>query len=169
MNDTVSTMHETQSPTLLTIYQSLLNATQAIPLSLTQLAARVAIAKVFWDSAQSKLASWPVTEQLFAMEYQVPLLPPNIAAVVATATEYCGAVLLFLGLFTRLGALALLGVVAVIQLFVFPGSWGEHLLWASLLLLLFARGAGKISLDEIVKRGLVQKLILRNAVRAMAL
>jgi putative oxidoreductase len=42
--------------------------------------------------------------------------------------------------------------VAVIQLFVFPGSWAEHLLWASLLLLIAARGAGKISLDHMVNR-----------------
>ena len=48
---------------------------------------------------------------------------------------------------TRLAALQLLGVVAVIQLFVFPGNWPEHLLWASGLLLLLARGPGMISLD----------------------
>ena len=91
------------------------------------------------------------------MEYHVPLLPPDVAAVLATATELCGSIVIFLGLFTRLGALALLGVVATIQLFVFPGSWGEHLLWASLLLLLVARGAGKISLDEIARRLLMRK------------
>ena len=112
-----------------------------------QFAGRIAVAHVFWNSGQSKLASWQVTQQLSAMEYQVPLLPPGIAALLATVTKLGGAVLLALGLFTRLGALALLGVVAVIQVFVFPGNWGEHLLWASLLLMLLARGAGRISLD----------------------
>jgi putative oxidoreductase len=129
----------------------------AIPLSLIQLAARVAIANVFWNSAQSKLTSWPVTLQLFAMEYRVPLLPPEVAASLATATELTGAVLIFLGLLTRLGALALLGIVAVVQIFVYPGHWGEHLLWASLLLLLLARGPGKLSLDHLAGR-----LILGN-------
>ena len=86
------------------------------------------------------------------MEYQVPLLRPEIAAPLATATELGGAVLIFFGLLTRLGALALLGVIAVIQLFVFPGSWGDHILWASLLLLLVARGAGKLSLDYLASR-----------------
>ncbi|NJM29879.1 MAG: DoxX family membrane protein, partial [Rhizobiales bacterium] len=68
------------------------------------------------------------------------------------ATELVGAVLLFLGLFTRLGALALLGVVAAVQLFVYPGHWAEHLLWAGLLLLLAARGAGVFSMDHVAKR-----------------
>jgi putative oxidoreductase len=130
---------------------------ESIPLSVIQLAARVALANVFWNSAQSKLLSWPTTLQLFALEYRVPLLPPEIAAPLATATELAGSVLLLLGLFTRLGAVALLGVVAVIQIFVYPGHWGEHLLWASLLGLLLARGAGVVSLDQLGRR-----LILGN-------
>jgi putative oxidoreductase len=134
------------------IYRSLLGLADRIPLSLVQLAARIAVAHVFWNSAQSKLASWQVTKQLFTMEYHVPLLPPDIAAPLATATELAGAVLIFFGLFARLGALALLGVVATIQLFVYPQSWGEHLLWASVLLLILARGAGKISVDYVASR-----------------
>lgn len=125
---------------------------ESIPLSAIQLAARIAIANVFWNSAQSKLLSWPITLQLFAMEYRVPLLPPEIAAPLATATELTGAILIFLGLFTRLSALALLGLVAVIQIFVYPGHWGEHLLWASLLGLLLVRGAGVVSLDQLGRR-----------------
>ena len=134
------------------IVRKALAAADSIPLSVIQLAARLAIANVFWNSAQSKLLSWPVTLQLFAMEYRVPLLPPEIAAPLATATELTGAVLVFLGLFTRLGALALLGIVATIQIFVYPGHWGEHLLWASLLGLLLARGAGIVSLDYLGRR-----------------
>lgn len=134
------------------LYRRALGLANAMPLSAVQLASRLAIAHVFWNSAQSKLASWQVTEQLFAMEYQVPLLPPQIAAPLATSTELVGAVLIALGLFSRLAALALLGVVAVIQLFVFPGNWGEHLLWASLLGLIVARGAGAVSFDYIASR-----------------
>jgi putative oxidoreductase len=130
----------------------LIAAAESIPLSLVQLAARVAIAQVFWNSAQSKLASWPITLQLFTMEYQLPLVPPEIAAPLATATELGGAVLILLGLLTRLGALTLLGVVAVIQIFVYPGHWAEHLLWASLLLLLLSRGGGVVSLDHLLGR-----------------
>lgn len=134
------------------LYRSVLGLADRIPLSLVQLVGRVAVAHVFWNSAQSKLASWQVTQQLFRMEYHVPLIPPDIAAPLAAATELGGSILLFMGLFARFSACALLGMVAVIQLFVFPGSWGEHLLWASLLLLIVARGAGKISLDHLASR-----------------
>ena len=132
--------------------RKILGLADRIPFWLIQCAARVAVATVFWNSAQSKLASWQVTQQLFAMEYHVPLLSPDIAAPLATATELAGSILVFFGLFARLGALALLGVVAVIQLFIFPGNWAEHLLWSSLLLLIVARGAGKISLDYMISR-----------------
>ena len=140
------------APSPIALYQRAAGLAERIPLSVVQLASRAAIAYVFWNSAQSKLASWPITIQLFAMEYRVPVLPPELAATLATATELTCAILLLLGLFTRLGALALLGLVTVIQLFVYPSHWGEHLLWASLLMLLLARGAGVISLDYLAKR-----------------
>lgn len=152
MTNNASTISGSGNISIISSYRTLLHFADRIPLSLVQLASRVAIAHVFWNSAQSKLASWPITQQLFAMEYHVPLLPPEIAAPLATATELTGAVLIFLGLFARLGALALLGVVAVIQFFIFPGSWAEHLLWASLLLLIATRGAGKFSLDYLANR-----------------
>ena len=152
MTSTTLSPGSTSGNPVVALYGGLLNLAEKIPLSIAQLASRVAVAHVFWNSAQSKLASWPITQQLFAMEYQVPILPPDIAAVLATAAELGGAVLLFLGLFARLGALALLGVVAVIQLFVFPGSWGEHLLWASLLFFILSRGAGNISIDYLARR-----------------
>ena len=144
--------HDMRVPTRRSIvarYGDLLRLADAIPLSLVQLAGRVAVAHVFWQSAQTKLASWPVTLQLFALEYQVPLLDPAVAAPLATAAEITGSILIFFGLFARFGALMLLGVTATIQIFVYPGHWAEHLLWASLLLLILARGAGAISLDHL--------------------
>jgi putative oxidoreductase len=152
MTNTTATAPGSDNSSIVSIYRGLLNLPERIPFSFIQLASRFAIAHVFWNSAQSKLASWPVTQQLFAMEYHVPLLPPEIAAPLATATEICGAILVFFGLFARFGALALLGVVTIIQLFIFPGNWAEHLLWASLLLLIVSRGAGKISLDYLASR-----------------
>lgn len=130
-------------------YRRLIAFADAIPLSLVQLAGRIAVAHVFWQSAQTKLASWPVTIQLFAFEYRLPAIDPAIAAPLATGAELVGAALLFFGFFARVGALILLGVTATIQIFVFPGHWGEHLLWASILLLILARGPGKISIDKI--------------------
>jgi putative oxidoreductase len=139
------------------ILADIVSIPERIPLSLVQLVTRIAVGHVFWASAQSKLASWPVTLQLFALEYRVPVLPPEVAASLATAAELSGSVLLFAGLLTRLAVLQLLGVVTVIQLFVFPGNWPEHLLWASGLLLLLARGPGMISLDFIASRLLTRR------------
>jgi putative oxidoreductase len=158
MLSTASLNHAPPAFSPLGLVRHAISLADRIPLSLVQFASRIAIGYVFWNSAQSKLASWPITIQLFAMEYQVPLLPPNIAAVLGTATELCGAILIVLGLFTRFAALTLLGLVTVIQVFVYPGHWGEHLLWASLLLLLLARGAGVLSLDYLAKRFFVRDM-----------
>ena len=132
--------------------QRLFAVAQRVPLSLVQVMGRAALAALFWKAAQSKLASWPVTVQLFAFEYRVPLLPPEFAAMLGTGVELIGAVLLLLGLMTRFAALCLMGLVATIQIFVYPGSWAEHLMWASLLLLLVIRGPGVISLDHLIAR-----------------
>lgn len=134
---------------LVGFYRRIIRLPERIPLSLVQLASRIAVAHVFWRSAQTKLASWPVTLQLFASEYDLPFIDPSIAAPLATTAEITGSVLLFLGLLSRLGALMLLGVVSVIQIFVFPENWTEHLLWASLLSLVLVRGAGAFSFDRL--------------------
>lgn len=145
-------MTTTGGRSLVDRYRAALGLADAIPLSLVQLAARVAVAHVFWQSAQTKLASWPVTLQLFAMEYRIPVLDPTVAAPLATAAEITGSILIFFGLFARLGALMLLGVTATIQIFVYPENWAEHLIWASMLFLVFARGAGVVSLDWLAGR-----------------
>jgi putative oxidoreductase len=125
------------------------------PISVLELGLRVGVGMVFWMSAMTKLASWDVTVQLFADEYRVPLLPPEIAAMLGATTELVGAVLLFLGLGARFGALALLGLTATIQLFVYPENWPDHLLWASILAYVLTRGAGKLSLDHLIARRLL--------------
>jgi putative oxidoreductase len=134
------------------LYASTLERLNALPLSAVQLVSRLAVAHVFWQSSQSKLASWPVTVQLFTQEYQLPVLDPGVAAVLATTAELSGCVLIFLGLFSRLAALMLLGVIATIQLLVYPQNWPDHLLWTAPLLLIFARGAGVVSLDYLAGR-----------------
>lgn len=126
------------------------SALEAVPQSLIQLMARVAVAAVFWKSGQAKIANWDLTVQLFQDEYQVPILAPNIAASLAATFELAMPVLLVLGLASRLATLPLLGMILVIQLFVYPQSWAEHLTWATLLLLILTRGAGAISLDRFI-------------------
>ena len=123
---------------------------ERVPLSVPQLLARIAIADIFWRSGQTKLANWEQTVQLFQDEYHVPFLPPEIAATIAATFELSCPVLLVLGLATRLGALPLLGMTAVIQIFVYPQNWPEHLTWAALLVFLIVRGGGDYSLDRIL-------------------
>jgi putative oxidoreductase len=113
---------------------------------------RLAVASVFFKSGLVKIQSWELTVQLFADEYQVPLLPPELAAYLGTAAELICPVLLVLGLGARFSALALLGMTAVIQIFVYPNSWADHLLWTGPLLWILSRGAGRLSIDHAIAR-----------------
>jgi putative oxidoreductase len=61
-------------------------------------------------------------------------------------------VLLVAGLFTRPVAAVLLGMVTVIEIFVYPQAWPTHMQWAAMLLVLLCRGAGKLSLDDVMWR-----------------
>ena len=125
------------------------------PDSLLLAAARAGVGLVFLKSGLTKIDNFDSTIELFASEYKVPLLPPDIAAYLGTATELVAPVLLFLGLGARFGAAALLGMTLVIQSFVYPLNYAEHLTWAALLLPVIARGAGGLSLDALLRRRLL--------------
>jgi len=124
----------------------------ALPHSLVALAARFGIAGTFLLSGRTKVDGWLTVNEsalaLFRDEYKVPLLPPELAAHLATYAEHLLPALLALGLLTRLSALGLLGMTAVIQIFVYPGAWATHLTWAAALLYLAGRGAGDLALDR---------------------
>lgn len=121
---------------------------------LLAIAARVAVGAIFFLSGRTKVDGFLTVNDsaytLFREDYRVPLLPPEFAAHIATYAEHLLPVLLVLGLFTRLSALALLGMTAVIQIFVYPDAWPTHLSWAALMLYLIGRGAGPLSLDRAV-------------------
>lgn len=140
-----------------------------IPHSLIALVARFSIAAVFWKSGQTKIEGlkidivdgtfnpgWPRLSDsaidLFRDEYKVPLIPPELAAPLAAAAEHMLALLLLIGLATRLSALGLLVMTAVIQIFVYPGAYPTHGVWAAVLLYLVARGPGAVSLDHWIAR-----------------
>lgn len=140
-----------------------------IPYSLVAFIARFSIASVFWTSGQTKITGfalnlvsgelalgWPRLSDtallLFQEEYQLPLLAPRIAAMMAATAEHVFPTLLLLGLGTRYAALALLGMTLVIQLFVYPSAYATHGVWASVLLMLMSRGAGALSVDHWLTR-----------------
>jgi putative oxidoreductase len=124
----------------------------SLPFSIIQLMSRLSLAVIFWRSGQAKLANWDLTLQLFASEYKVPVLPPEIAAPLAASFELGCPIFLMLGLFTRIACLPLIGMTLVIQIFVYPMSWPDHLIWLTLLLLLLTRGPGAVSLDHLAAR-----------------
>ena len=133
------------------------HAAEGIPHSLIALIARVAAGGVFWRSGQTKVNGFALREEtfyLFREDYKVPLLPPDLAAYLATISEHVFPILLVIGFVTRLSALGLLCMTLVIQIFVVPGGWPEHLLWFALLLLIVARGPGAISLDHLIRNGI---------------
>lgn len=126
---------------------------------------RVSIALVFWVSGQTKIQGlvldplhlhaelgWPQLSDgvvdLFRDEYQLPLVPPALAAMAAAVAEHLLPLMLFFGLGTRLAALGLLGMTAVIQFLVYPGAFPTHGTWATVLLLLLLHGGGRWSLDQ---------------------
>ncbi len=128
---------------------------------LVDLWARCAIASVFFHSGVQKIGDWPATLYLFAEEYRVPLLPTELAAVLAAATELAMPMLLVLGLFTRLAALPLLAMTLVIQ-FVLGATnpafdHPQHFFWMILLCGLIARGPGTLSLDHWIVRPLLER------------
>jgi putative oxidoreductase len=127
---------------------------ERFPLSVVQLGMRIGIGAVFFNSGLLKINSWEFAVKLFEDEYKVPLLDPVVAARLATFAELTFPLFLFLGLATRLATLPLLGMVAVIQTFVYPQAWAEHLMWASILVFLLTRGPGALSLDHLLEQRL---------------
>lgn len=116
---------------------------------------RFSIAAIFFISGRTKVDGLLTINEsaytLFNTEYKLPLIPPEVAAHMAAYAEHLFPILLVLGLFTRLSALALLGMTLVIEIFVYPQAWPTHLSWACLLLYLIAHGGGKLSLDRVFK------------------
>jgi putative oxidoreductase len=112
----------------------------------------------FWKSGTLKLESWDSTLYLFREEYHVPWLSPEIAAVTGTFAEIFFPLLLFLGLFGRLGAIGLftvnaIAVVSYRQVLLaegFEAAFAQHLLWGFMLAVLAIYGPGKLSLDHLL-------------------
>jgi len=131
-----------------------LRALDAVPYTLLAIPLRLAVAVVFWNSAQAHLANWDTTLYLFDDQYRVPLLPSALAAYMAVTIEVATPPLLVLGLLTRAASAVLLGMTTVIEVFVYPQAWPTHIQWAAMMLVLLCRGPGKFSLDWLIRRHL---------------
>ncbi|MGH6894221.1 MAG: DoxX family membrane protein [Dongiaceae bacterium] len=120
------------------------------PEAVAQCVMRVALAQIFWRSGQTKIASWSTTLMLFSEEYRVPAVPAEAAAYAAAAFELACPILLVAGFLTRLALLPLLAMTIVIQSFVYPLSWPDHIVWFAMICYLLVRGPGILSLDYLL-------------------
>lgn len=138
-----------------------------VPESAIALLGRFSVAAVFWKSGQTKIEGLAIdivsgnfelgipqlsssAVDLFRDEYRLPLLSPELGAVLATVGEHALPLLLLLGLGTRFAALGLLLMTAVIQFWVYPAAYPTHGVWAAVLLWLMVRGPGVVSLDHLM-------------------
>ena len=106
-------------------------------------------------SGQTKLDGWRVSENaidLFTYEYNLPLFSPVLAAHLAVFAEHLLPLMLIVGIFTRLGALGLVAMVVVIQIFVYPSAWPTHATWLAALFYLVSFGPGRLSLDAFISK-----------------
>lgn len=154
---------------IITLAQQLIGLFGRLPDAWIALLGRFAIAAIFWKSGQTKIQGfaldivsgefqfgWPHLSdsvvELFRDEYRLPILPPDLAALIGATAEHVFPALILIGLATRFSALALLGMTMTIQLFVYPDAYPTHGTWAAVLLFLIARGPGPASLDHWLAR-----------------
>lgn len=120
------------------------------------LAVRLWIARVFFNSGRVKIADWNSTIYLFQDEYKVPILPPEVAATIGATFELGMPVFLVLGLCARFAALPLIGMTLVIQFVLGARDPAydntEHFYWLFLLVMIVVRGPGVLSLDWLLRR-----------------
>jgi putative oxidoreductase len=148
------------SQTLPQKFYSALRLLDRVPHDFVALVSRLSIAAVFWQSGQTKVDGWQVTDNavyLFETEYKLPFVDPWLAAHLSAFAEHFFPLLLVIGFASRLSALALLGMTLVIEIFVYPDAWPTHGTWAVCFLVIIAGGPGRLSLDYLLARRFGQK------------
>jgi putative oxidoreductase len=121
------------------------------------LAARFYVGWAFFASGLTKLRDWDSTLMLFEYEYQVPVLPFELAAYLGTAAEIILPLLLMAGIASRFSALGLffVNIVAVISLEdIAAAAYAEHVLWGTLLLQVVIFSGGRFALDRLAEERL---------------
>ncbi|WP_333005350.1 DoxX family protein [Vibrio coralliilyticus] len=135
-------------------YDALVGKAQCVFVPLLLLFCRLWVAWVFFNSGLTKIASWDSTLYLFEYEYQVPILPWELAAYMGTAAELILPAFLAFGLFTRPMA-AILFVFNIIAVVSYPLLWEkgfyDHQLWGLMILNVVVWGPGLVSLDKLIK------------------
>jgi putative oxidoreductase len=120
---------------------------------------RLYLADVFFKSGLTKIETWSSTLYLFNDVYAVPLLPPEVAAYLATGVELGMSTLLVLGLFGRFAASGLFilnGVAVISYADLSPAGLNQHLSWGILLGVMLVLSRGKWSLDAWIEKRVQQ-------------
>lgn len=133
---------------------------------LAALLARVYLAQVFFLSGLTKIRDWDITLLLFTEEYHVPLLSPEVAAILGTGGELVLPVMLLFGLGGRFAALGLsvVNVVAVLSLSdIAAAALQQHITWGVLLAALALYGLGRWTLDCALIKPRVDRWLARSA------
>jgi len=116
---------------------------------------RLYIAKIFFLAGLTKIKSWDTTLMLFEYEYNVPVIPFDIAAYLSTFAELFFPALLAIGLAGRFsaGALFILNIVAAISYpDLSPGGVNDHYFWGTILGILVFYGPGKLAIDAWIQK-----------------
>jgi putative oxidoreductase len=160
------TLSATVAPaaTPLTLLDRVFSLFNLLPYWLIAIGARVALIRVFWWSARTRVepGSWftlnDSTTYLFENEFRIHLpwtdfaIPmPDVVAYITMTFEHLLPILLVLGLGTRFAALGLLGMTIVIES-IYPEQYNEHLPWAVCCLILIKFGGGLFSLDALIAK-----------------
>jgi len=144
---------------LLALIRAILEWLEKMPHAVLALLARLALAAVFWGAGMLKMTNWQVSAKTFEefASYNIPVLPPELAAYLATGVEHVTPVLMIIGLATRAAGGAMLGVIAVIFIFVHQDEWPAFCIWSSAIIFLLTKGPGVLSLDHLIRGWLLPK------------
>ena len=144
----------TSRPAPIELYARVKSMLDGVPWNYLVIPMRIAAFSVFMRSGLVKLDDWSSTLDLFATEYKVPVLPPVLSAYMAMTIELGASTLLLVGLATRFAALAVIGMIATIQIFVYPMAWPDHIQWLAFLIPILVWGPGRFALDTLIGRRL---------------
>ncbi|TKB81622.1 MAG: DoxX family protein [Nitrospira sp.] len=139
------------APVAVSAYRRLVRVLESL-IPIFDLSVRLYLAQIFWKGGMVKLSSWMSTVMLFTMVYDVPVLPPELAAYLATAVELGGSFLLAIGLAGRWAALSLFGLNIVASLTygqLSEAALQESFYWGILFLYFVLHGPGLLSADAL--------------------
>ena len=144
---------------LLALIRAILNWLEKMPHAILALLARLALAAVFWNAGMAKMTNWNLSAKTFKefAGYNIPVLPPELAAYLSASVEHVTPVLMVIGLATRAAGGAMMGVIAVIFIFVHQGEWSAFLIWISAIAFILTKGPGVLSLDHLIRGWLLPK------------